>query len=281
MEGDAHVWALPHLEELGNGGDPFGNLWNHFLRDFTKRFMPQDINETVREALKQLKQGKDSVAEYMSKFDQFTGQTGWSNADHRQRFYDGLTDAIKDALSYSDRPVSTFDDLRDSANKVDMRIRARQAEKRGGSSHPHQPTPVDPNAMQVDATKQQQGGKKDKAEYMKFMHGKCFGCGSKEHTKKQGNHERDVCNHCGKTGHRGPVCSAKFMGKPGKAKAASTTDSTSSTDNTASSSTSSSTASATTNAPAKDNKSQADLLAKLMEQMKAQEAQINALKASF
>ena len=57
--------------------------------------MPQDINETACEALKKLKQGKDSVVEYMSKFDQFTSQTGWSDADHRQQFYDGLTDAMR------------------------------------------------------------------------------------------------------------------------------------------------------------------------------------------
>ena len=41
------------------------------------------------------------------------------------------------------------------------------------------------------------------------------------------------------------------------------------------------TASATQNAPAKDSKGQADLLAKLMVQIKEQSAQIDALKASF
>ena len=41
------------------------------------------------------------------------------------------------------------------------------------------------------------------------------------------------------------------------------------------------TASATQNAPAKDSKGQADLLAKLMAQIKEQSAQIDTLKASF
>ena len=88
--------------------------------------------------------------------------------------------------------------------------------------------------MQVDASRQQQQQptkvQKTKVDYMKFMHGKCFGCGSKEHTKKNGHHERDVCNHCGKTGHRSPVCFMKYLGKPGKsASAAAMSDSTMST----------------------------------------------------
>ena len=41
------------------------------------------------------------------------------------------------------------------------------------------------------------------------------------------------------------------------------------------------TASTTQNAPAKDSKGQADLLAKLMAQIKEQSAQIDALKVSF
>ena len=98
MEGDPRTWALPYLEEVRAGRLPFGRSWTQFERDFTKRFIPLDINESAREALKKLKQGKDSVAEYMSKFDQYTGQTGWSDADHCQRFYDGLHDKIKDTL---------------------------------------------------------------------------------------------------------------------------------------------------------------------------------------
>ena len=63
----------------------------------------------------------------MAKFDQHTGQTGWSAADHRQRFYDGLNDRIKDTLSYTDLPIATFDELRDAASKLDKRMRQREA----------------------------------------------------------------------------------------------------------------------------------------------------------
>jgi Retrotransposon gag protein len=284
MEGDARTWALPHLETLKNGTIPFTSSWTEFEREFTKRFIPLDVSESAREALKKLKQGKDSVAEYISKFDQYTTQTGWSDADHRQRFYDGLNDKIKDVLAYTDQTITTLTQLKDASSKIDRRIRQREAEKRGSNSSSSQSgtTSSNPDAMQVDATRQQpqSGGKpgqKTKAEYMKWMQGKCFGCGSKDHAKKDGKHERDVCNHCGKTGHRSNVCFTKYLGKPGKTAGAAATSE--STDSTPSSSTD--TAAATKQSPAKDSKNQADLLAQLMEKVKAQEAQINALKASF
>ena len=233
-------------------------------------------------ALKNLKQGKNSVAEFMAKFDQHTGQTGWSPADHCQCFYDGLNDRIKDTLSYTDLPIATFDELRDASSKIDKRMRQREEEKRGTSSQSTSTnsTQKDPNAMDIDASCQNQqsstgSNQTNRQTYLKWMTGKCFGCGSKDHTKKDGHHECDVCNHCGKTGHRSTVCFSKYMKKPGKDAAAAATT----TESTPSSSTS--TASATTNSLAKDSKQQADLLAQLMEKVKAQEQQIAALKSSF
>jgi hypothetical protein len=111
MEGDARTWALPHLEELQHGRDPFGGIWQTFVDQFSRRFAPLDTAESAREALKKIRQGKGSVPEYMAQFDQHTGQTGWSDADHRQRFYDGLSEFVKDGLALTDRPIGTFDEV--------------------------------------------------------------------------------------------------------------------------------------------------------------------------
>jgi antibiotic biosynthesis monooxygenase (ABM) superfamily enzyme len=67
-----------------------------------RRFAPLDTAEAAREVLKKIRQGKQSVAEYMAQFDQYTGQTGWSDADHRQQFYDRLAEVVKDGLALTD-----------------------------------------------------------------------------------------------------------------------------------------------------------------------------------
>jgi hypothetical protein len=291
MEGDARTWALPHLEELQHGRDPFGGIWQTFVDQFSRRFAPLDTAESAREALKKIRQGKGSVPEYMAQFDQHTGQTGWSDADHRQRFYDGLSEFVKDGLALTDRPIGTFDEVRAAAQVIDQRYRQRQAEKKGHTtSHTPFGASSDPNAMQVDATRtggtgnnnNSNGPKKDRASYMKHMQGKCYGCGSTQHTKKDGGHERDVCNHCGKVGHRSTVCFAKYVGKPGKsASAKATTDGTVSTPSTSSPTATAAASSSSKPSPAKENKTQADLLAQLMAKIQEQDEQIKALKASF
>ena len=81
--------------------------------------------------------------------------------------------------------------------------------------------------MEVDASQQKQpqgnsqkGGKKSQTElknkwtFMQLMKGKCFGCGSTDHTKPQGGHKHEICSHCGKNGHRPNICMAKYLEKP-------------------------------------------------------------------
>ena len=111
------------------------------------------------------------------------------------------------------------------------------------------------------------------------MKGKCFGCGSSDHTKEQGNHGSDICNHCKKAGHRSTVCFAKFMGRE-KVSAMSQTQADS---NQGSSSQSANTTQqapsqpkATTTANATSTGTSA-----LQKQIAEMQKQIEALKASF
>src|ERR1700761_8954796 len=283
MEDEARTWALPYLEEIASSGTPFGGDYNEFIRAFNKHFAPMDSAEAARDVLKSLKQGRDSVVEYQAKFDQFTNQTGWSDANHRTRFYDGLNETIKDNLAISDRPIGMLAELRQAAQILDQRMRQRQAEKSGKLMHntPHT-TSKAPDAMDIDASRQQQQPGKEKRmryTYLSWMKGKCFGCRSTDHAKKDGKHEHDVCGHCKKVGHRSLVCMAKYMGKPIVAKAAATEQTAASSSTTDPKGKAS--VSATTPAPAQNSKAQADLLAKLMAQMQEQSAQIEALKLSF
>ena len=66
MEEEARTWALPYLELLAQGLLAFQGDYSHFVQAFLKRFAPLDTTEAVRDVLKALKQGKNSVAEYIS-----------------------------------------------------------------------------------------------------------------------------------------------------------------------------------------------------------------------
>jgi hypothetical protein len=278
MEEDARTWALPALEELRDGRQPYNASWLRFDEAFTRRFIPLDPAEAAREALKKLRQGKQSVAEFKARFDEQSGLTGWSDVDLKTRFYDGLQDDIKDALAISDRPTATLTELVTSAQTIDTRMRQRRAEKKGQTFH--QTTTSSNNQgvvpMEIDATKEAETGKRNRQTWMSAMKGKCFGCGSTEHTKEKGGHDREICHHCGKTGHRSNVCFHKYMGKPKVKKANGTIqDSAQDSSKTDGQQDNAQKANATRAKPV-----QIDLQT-LINKIEEQEKQIAALKASF
>ena len=186
------TWALPHLELLSTGGNLFRGDYDQFVVAFNKRFAPLDSAEAVWDVLKQIKQGGSSVAEYQAKFDQYTAQTGWSNANHRTRFYNGLSEAIKDNLAISVCPIGTLTELRQAAQILDQWMHQQQAEKTGKPMHTQtqQSSSRALDAMEVNAScQQQQSGKKvhNRQTYVTFMKGKCYRCGSTDHNKKAGS----------------------------------------------------------------------------------------------
>ena len=276
MEEEARTWALPYLELLAQGLLAFQGDYSHFVQAFLKCFAPLNTTEAARDVLKALKQGKNSVVEYISRFDQYMGQTGWSDANHCTRFYDGLNEQLKDNLAISDRPINLLQELKAATQVLDQRMRQREAEKKGHTHHTTSQAPSkDPNAMEVDASRQKE--EHNRRTYMAFMKGKCYGCGSTDHTKKDGKHKRDICGHCKKVGHRSPICFSKYLSKLIAAKAAASQES----PEASSSGKEKATASATKHAPATDSKGQADLLAKLMAQIQVQSKELKALKVSF
>ena len=190
-------------------------------------------------------------------------------------------------MAITDRLITTFEELRKVVLILDQRICQREAEKKGQTfSNMSQGTlSCNPDTMEVDASRQGNQNSTEKRthkSYLATMKGRCFGCGSKEHNKKDENHERDVCHHCGKAGHRSTVCLSKYMGKTAIVKAVATETSTSSPNSNGPSTSSKAAATTTTTSTsAKDSKTQADLLAQLMKHIEAQDAELKALKASF
>ena len=221
LQDEAAVWAMTEMEKIQVGDEPFNGNWHEFCEAFKARFETTDAATDAKMALKQLKQ-KTTVANYLQEFGQIQGRTGYSEDDLRDRFYDGLSTYIKDTLASSDRKIDTMQRLREAALDIDKRKNARDLEKllekgkapfvpfwRQNAQPRVTPFAKDPNAMDIDASLT-----RNLFEFQNAMRGKCYGCGSTEHTKANGNHERDICSWCGKTGHREAVCQAKYLGRP-------------------------------------------------------------------
>ena len=210
MEDKAAVWATPYMEQIGTATPPFNNDWEIFRTAFKLRFESVDESVDAKEAIRALWQGKQTVAEYAARFKEAMGRTGYSEADLHDRFYEHLSTEVKDALVHTERPIGTLAQLEAVAVQVDNRIRHRKAERAreqgrtlpksfttGNNSSTAAPfTPSkDPNAMEIDATRTGPNGRTT-TDFLKAMNGRCFGCGSTSHQKKDGKHDRDVCGYC-------------------------------------------------------------------------------------
>jgi Retrotransposon gag protein len=232
LQDDASVWAAPAMEEFADGGVPFNDNWQRFRTQFKARFETVDEAVDAKEKLRVLWQDSSTVPEYAALFKEAMARTGYSSADLRDRFYEHLSTRIKDELVHTARPIGTLDELVMVASDLDIRLRQRRAERdrerrrsgvATGTTATQTPLPSNPfispvtelTAMDVDATH-------TRDEFLRRMRGKCFGCGSAVHARKDGNHERDQCNYCKHVGHREVVCMEKFMGKPKGQKAAAT-----------------------------------------------------------
>ncbi|EPS99851.1 hypothetical protein FOMPIDRAFT_85647 [Fomitopsis schrenkii] len=187
LQDEAAVWATPHIEKM--------------VTDQT-----QDKSADTKEALRKLYQGKLSVPEYVARFREVMARTGYSDSDLCDRFYEHLSSEIKDLLPTTERSTKTLNDLVTVAIDFDTRLWQRKAKK----AHEQGQSP---------------GNGKSRTDFLKAMTGWCFGCGLKDHSKKDSGHKRDICDHCGGTGHKTNMCMRRYMGLPKKQKVAAMTSS--------------------------------------------------------
>lgn len=275
LEGDAAIWATPFSEAIHASSAqnstvayPFA-AWADFEVAFKNRFETTDAITDAKEMLRRLYQGKSTVGHYAATFKQYSTRTGYSQEDLRDRFYDHLADRIKDALVLTDKSTATLEELIKVSIDLDNRQIQREQERHksrtpftpatarapGPAAAPYAPPARDPMAMDIDATRSAD-------DYRRAMVGRCYGCGSKEHRKADGHHERDVCSHCGLAGHQGQVCRSKYLGRPAQGRRAAAT-----------------TVAATSDVPAVSDV--AAMLTKLMADQKTLADQISSFQSHF
>ncbi|KAF5391698.1 hypothetical protein D9757_002335 [Collybiopsis confluens] len=134
LEGDAAIWATSIAENISahtsNNNVPltYPN-WADFRTVFTAHFETADPVTDAKNMLKALYQGKNSVAAYAATFKQYSERTGYSDTDLRDKFYDHLTDRVKDGLVHSQANTSLLANLITEATRIDNRINERFRQK--------------------------------------------------------------------------------------------------------------------------------------------------------
>jgi hypothetical protein len=232
LQEDAAIWAMPALEKLCKGQDPYSSDWQKFKEVFKLHFETTDELHDAPEYIKVLFRGTSTLAEYKAKFKEYKDRTGFSDTDLREHFYNYLALSIKDLLSNTEHAKEMYDKLVATCMVRDQHwqdCKIEQAHERCQASPPRSaPTRVstpapcfttparDPNAMDVNAAKTGSNGKTLDG-YNKFMSGCCYGCSDRGHVNKDGNHRGDLCSHCAKIGHWKEVCKEQFFGVPATA----------------------------------------------------------------
>ncbi|EIW73870.1 hypothetical protein CONPUDRAFT_68232 [Coniophora puteana RWD-64-598 SS2] len=229
MEGDAATWGRRYVEDIASheaGGVnapafPFSESWTTFVDNYKVRWQAQDEEAEARHALDKLSQGTLGVADYAARFQDLASRTGYSDADLRVHFYARLSNAIKTQLLPVElahgKPTDLNTLVKRACKAQDLLDELRMetggyASRRYGNTPQAAPRPAaDPYAMEVDATRT--GNGKTREEFQRAMTGRCFGCGSKEHLKRDGNHQTDRCGYCSRTGHKETVCEDKYLGR--------------------------------------------------------------------
>ena len=182
MGGKANYWKHHYMSELAQGNTPFAD-WDAFKTAFKQSFEPIQDEERAREEIKTCTQkGKESVAEYHSRFNMLAPQTKFSDLDLRTRFYDGLSRAVKRALMYSPKDTKLYKDLADEAIRLDNLMEKRQWEER------QQPMRSNPVVTTTRIT--QTGPLHNQVVPMEIdagrtpFQGTCYGCNQPGHIKR-------------------------------------------------------------------------------------------------
>lgn len=214
LTGDAAKWARPHIETLVQNGTVFGNSWPQFVAAFQAKFEPLNKIVEACKKLKEVKQGHQSFATFLSNWEQWAPQTGYSDTDLFVRMKESLSKDFLTRLSYFTPPPTNTTELVAYCKQIDASINDLKyslAAASGSSSLSSAPVSStgfrDPNAMDIDASRFDQqftGLPRDptivKAHLQKVLKDKCPVCASADHRKD--HHPADTrCSHCQKPGH--------------------------------------------------------------------------------
>lgn len=223
LTGEAADWATGVVEGMAGTTPPY-NSYDEFVKAFRTRFETVNEKQDALAALNRLWMGTGTAADYTAQFKQHVGRLNLSEEDKRLRYRSHLSDYVKDELSKTNLPHGTYEEMLVAVQSIDARCLERKAEKEmeqgrrtfAPNSQPRsQSAPFQQSlddAMDISASQPSNG--KTREDWRKAMRGKCYGCGSSDHSVTACSQRRVICQWCKKVGHTSAVCMTRYLGRP-------------------------------------------------------------------
>src|SRR6202522_1294998 len=167
MEGTARAWKEAFFRDvIDTQTNDFGSL-KQFIVDLKKAFEASDSEGDAREKLRQLKQGKESVDDYVAQFRILAGKARMTdNAALTEYFMEGVNTGILQKIFAQEKLPATITEWYERTSRCDSHYRRVQeilGRRRGTSGNAQTtndmkkpfiprftPKEQDPNAMAVD-----------------------------------------------------------------------------------------------------------------------------------
>jgi len=131
LKDKALAWALAFYKTNTLDSYPFAD----FIMKFRTTFHHPLSHDNASKRLLNLRQGTQSVAEFLIEIRILAAETGWGSDTLRGILLNALSDQIKDQLAFRDEP-SSFEELAALVIRVDNRIQERKREKDSNSHKP-------------------------------------------------------------------------------------------------------------------------------------------------
>ena len=227
LKEEAYRWVLPYLGMVAEDQPSWLHDWEDFQIEFKKYFGDANLAETSRFKLRTLRQ-TGSASLYATEFQRHVAYVHWNNETKKQNFFDGLKDDVKDRLlapsKFKDYEALVsaaieYDDLLYQRRRTNNNPRPQFNSQRPTNMSLARPaststkvntfvpraTTFTPTPMEIDATQTLQPyGPISQAERERRM-------------------KENLCNYCGKPGHKAFECRAAQRRREQKAQINATT----------------------------------------------------------
>jgi len=195
LKGKAYEQILPLIDE---GNINIASV-EALITLLENAFGDPDRVRTAERNLQSLRQKNCNFSDYLADFQRYAAEVSWNHAAKRTSLYEGLSAELKDALVTLDTP-DEIDQYIILLKRVDNKIRARAAERKGSSSTWRSPTTTTtttpkPAATPTTTATGTQAGPMDLSAGLRRLsqaqredrmrRGQCFYCRGANHMARQ------------------------------------------------------------------------------------------------